>query len=650
MKKHYNPLARSLSLAILFLSCSGPGEEVREEHPLYSIDQFYENGQIYGGSFSHDGKQLLVTSKATGILNAHALATDGSADIALTESETESAIAVSFFPKDNRILYRMDEGGNENNRLILLDENGNSKDLITGDSIRNQFGGWSRDEMRMFYISNKRDKRFMDLYQMSIASMDTELPIGEMIYQNKDGLDMESISNDERYYVLTRANTSKDNDMFLYDRETKEMISLSDQEEDATFSPMYFDVKDEYLYYTTNLGNEYAYLARYSMADGTVETVYETNWDVWYAYESYNGKYQVIAVNDDAQTKLTITDQATGEKLTLPEVDGDITSVSISRDEDQIRLTVSASTSPSNIYVYKFENKKLTKLTDTLNPELDESSLVTAEVVRFTSFDGLEIPAIYYQPKTASVYNKVPGLVWVHGGPGGQSRTGYFSLIQYLVNQGYAILEVNNRGSSGYGKTFNHMDDKNHGDKDLKDCIAGKTFLESTGVIDMDKVGIIGGSYGGYMTMAALTFAPEEFDVGINIFGVTNWLRTLKGIPPHWESFKKALYDEMGDPYTEDSVRLYEISPLFYTQNVTKPLMVLQGVNDIRVIQAESDEIVAGVRANGVPVEYVLFDDEGHGFRKKENEINGYGQIRAFLDKYLKGESEAVPEDDATGG
>ena len=632
-------------LILLFTACSSY-ETTQEEHPLYSIDQFYENEQIYGGSFSHDGEQLLVTSKATGILNAHALATDGSANIALTESTTESAIAVSFFPKDNRILYRMDEGGNENNRLILLDESGNSKDLVTGDSIRNQFGGWSRDLERMYYLSNKRDKRFMDMYQMSIASMDEELPIGELIYQNNDGLNIGSISTNERYYVLTRANTSADNDMYLYDRETDETISLSDQEEDALFSPQFFDLEDKYLYYTTDLNNEYTYLARYSMEDGSIEKVFETDWDVWYAYESYNGKYRVIGVNEDARTKLYLTDQTTDEKVNLPDVNGDITSVSISRDEKRIRLTVSASTSPSNIYVYNFESQELTKLTDTLNPDLDESSLVIAEVVRFKSFDGLEIPAIYYQPKTASTYNKVPALIWVHGGPGGQSRTGYFSLIQYLANQGYAILAVNNRGSSGYGKTFNQMDNQNHGDKDLKDCIAGKSFFESTGVIDMEKIGIIGASYGGYMTMAALTFAPEEFNVGVNIFGVTNWLRTLKGIPPHWESFKKSLYDEMGDPNTEDSVRLYEISPLFHTQRVTKPLMVLQGANDIRVIQAESDEIVAGVRANGVPVEYVLFDDEGHGFRKRENEISGYGQIKAFLDKYLKGEEETEDDTD----
>ena len=268
-------------------------------------------------------------------------------------------------------------------------------------------------------------------------------------------------------------------------------------------------------------------------------------------------------------------------------------------------------------------------------------------MVRYKSFDGLEIPAVYYQPKVASADNKVPGLVWVHGGPGGQSRLSYFALIQYLVNQGYAILAVNNRGSSGYGKEFNHMDDQNHGDKDLKDCIAGKDFLESTGVVDMDKVGIIGGSYGGYMVMAALTFEPEAFNAGVNIFGVTNWLRTLKSIPPYWESFKKALYDEMGDPTTADSVRLYEISPLFHAENVVKPLMVLQGANDVRVLQVESDEIVDAVKANGVPVEYIIFDDEGHGFRKKENEIEGYGQIKEFLDVYLKGMAEQeVPDSD----
>jgi dipeptidyl aminopeptidase/acylaminoacyl peptidase len=301
-----------------------------------------------------------------------------------------------------------------------------------------------------------------------------------------------------------------------------------------------------------------------------------------------------------------------------------------------MRLTVGTSKSPSDIYVYTIETKELKRLTESLNKEINPDDLVSAEVVRFKSFDGLDIPAIYYKPHQATADNKVPALVWVHGGPGGQSRTGYFALIQYLVNHGYAVLAVNNRGSSGYGKTFYKMDDRNHGDKDLKDCIAGKNWLASRDYIDGEKIGIIGGSYGGYMTMAAMTFTPDEFNVGVNIFGVTNWLRTLKSIPPYWESFRNALYTEIGDPNTEDSVRLYNISPLFHAQHVKNPVMVLQGANDPRVLQIESDEIVEAVKKNNVPVEYLVFPDEGHGFIKKENEIKGYGEILKFLDTHLK--------------
>jgi dipeptidyl aminopeptidase/acylaminoacyl peptidase len=332
-----------------------------------------------------------------------------------------------------------------------------------------------------------------------------------------------------------------------------------------------------------------------------------------------------------------LIDLNTNQDVILPDIQGgSISSVSISKSEKLIRLTVSTSASPSNIYVYNLESKKLNKLTNTLNPEIDQQDLVEGTVIRYKSFDGLEIPAILYKPLSASSSNKVPGLIWVHGGPGGQSRLSYFALIQYLVNHGYCILAVNNRGSSGYGKTFYKMDDKNHGELDLKDCVAGKGFLTETGFVDYDRIGIIGGSYGGYMVMAALTFTPEEFDVGVNIFGVTNWLRTLKSIPPYWESFRNALYAELGDPFSSDSTRLYNISPLFHASNVVRPLIVLQGANDPRVLQAESDEIVAAVKANGVPVEYVLFEDEGHGFVKKENEIKGYGKVKLFLDQHLK--------------
>lgn len=626
-------------LAMLALiGCTSQSNEVAEV-TKYTINQFYENASVGGGSFSPDETKLLINSNESGIFNAYEIDIASGEQKQVTNSTQESYFAQSYFPNDNRFIYSFDEGGNENYKVFMMSPEGQAKDLTPGDSIRNGFWGWSRDEQSMYMTSNKRDPRFMDIYEMQITSVDDENPISEIIYQNNDGLDVGAISPNERFYAITQAITSADGKMYLYDRESGEKTDISIHEGDATYSPQFFSLDNKSLYYTTDENSDFVYLAKRDLESGEVETIFETNWDVWYAYDSWNEKYRVIGINEDAKTVVKIFNQETGNEVQLPEIEGgSISSVNISKSENQARLTVSTSASPSNIYVYNFESDELKKLTNTLNPEIDGNDLVEGTVVRYKSFDGLEIPAVYYQPKQASEGNKVPGLVWVHGGPGGQSRLSYFALIQYLVNHGYAILAVNNRGSGGYGKEFNHLDDKNHGDKDLKDCIAGKDFFASTGVIDMEKIGIIGGSYGGYMTMAALAFEPEAFDVGVNIFGVTNWLRTLKSIPPYWESFRKALYDELGDPTTEDSVRLYNISPLFHTQNVTKPLMVLQGANDVRVLQVESDEIVAGVKANRVPVEYVIFEDEGHGFRKNENAIEGYGQIKVFLDKYLKGE------------
>ncbi len=261
-------------------------------------------------------------------------------------------------------------------------------------------------------------------------------------------------------------------------------------------------------------------------------------------------------------------------------------------------------------------------------------------MVRYPSFDGTLIPSILYKPKGASVDNKAPALVLVHGGPGGQTRRGYRAFVQHLVNHGYSVLGANNRGSSGYGKTFFHMDDKAHGEGDLQDIVRGRAYLESLDWVDGDRVGIIGGSYGGFMVAAALAFEPEAFDVGVNIFGVTNWVRTLKSIPPWWESFREALYDEMGDPATDEE-RHRRISPLFHAHNIVKPMLVVQGANDPRVLPVESDEIVAAVKANGVPVEYILFPGEGHGFRVKANRIKASDAYVKFLDTYLRGDGSS---------
>jgi dipeptidyl aminopeptidase/acylaminoacyl peptidase len=597
----------------------------------YSIEQFYQNNLIGGGSFSNDETKLLVSSNKSGIFNVYEIDIASGRKTQKTFSEKESFRAINYLPGTNQILYSADKGGDELNHIYLMNEDGTTTDLTPGENEKARFAGWSKDKKSMYFMSNKRSPKFFDFYKMNIKTWESE-----MLYQNDNGINISSMSEDETWFAFSQTITTSENKLFLTNRIDNSTIELS--EESGSYNSEGFSKDNKYFFFITDVGKEFSYLVKYEIETGEKEVLFETNWDVMYSYLSENERYRVIAINEDGKNTLFIKDLVKISDVYFPEIpDGDIKGVSFSESEKKIRLTIGTSKSPNNIYVYEIASEKLKQVTKTLNPEINANDMVAAEIVRYPSFDGLEIPAIYYKPLDATKRNKVPALVWVHGGPGGQSRTGYSSFIQYLVNHGYAILAVNNRGSSGYGKTFYKMDDLNHGDKDLKDCIWGKKWLQDQDYIDAEKIGIIGGSYGGYMTMAAMTFTPDEFKVGVNIFGVTNWLRTLKSIPPYWESFRNALYKELGDPTTADSVRLYEISPVFHAHKVKNPVMVLQGANDPRVLKIESDEIVAGIEANGITVEYVVFDDEGHGFRKKENEIEGYGKVLTFLETYLKG-------------
>lgn len=596
----------------------------------YTIEQFMDNEAVGGGSFSPDNSKLLISSNRSGIYNMYTVPTTGGEYTPVTQSDSSSIFAISYFPNDERMLYRADGNGDEIYHIYMRDMDGSVTELTPYPGARALFYGWSRDGKRFAYGSNKRNPQFMDLYEMNIENFESR-----MVYQNDEGYDVAAISYDENTLALSKTVNTNDSDLFIYNLSDKKMTKIN--EGLSGNSAQDFSLDGKHFYYTTDEGSEFSYVMKYNIETGEKEKVLERDWDVSGTSFTFNEKYMVTYINEDAKNSIEVKDMATGDNIELPNFDNaSITSVGFSRDESMMRLYVGGSNSPSNLFTYNMETKELHQLTDVLNKDIDPTHLVKAEVIRFKSFDGVEVPAIYYLPHQASEENKVPALVWVHGGPGGQTRQNFSSLMQYMINHGYAVLAVNNRGSSGYGKTFFQMDDLNHGEKDLQDCVEGKNWLAEQAEIDPDKIGIIGGSYGGYMTMAALTYTPEEFDVGVNIFGVTNWIRTLKSIPPWWESFKDALYKELGDPYSADSVRLRRISPLFHTDKVTKPLIVLQGAKDPRVLQVESDEIVEGVRKNGVPVEYVLFEDEGHGFVKKENQITAYSSILKFLDKYLK--------------
>ncbi|KQX15864.1 alpha/beta fold hydrolase [Flavobacterium sp. Root420] len=618
---------------LIFNSCKK--EENKEEARIskqYAVEDFYDTKAIGAAGFNKDETKILINSNVTGIANLYELNLADTTSVALTKSKTESNYAVDYLPGSSKFIYSSDKGGNENTHLYLMNRTDASvKDITPWPNSANSFVGWSLDKKNMYISSNKRDVKYFDIMKLDTLSWKPAI-----LYKNETGLTPSVISKTERYIALTKEITTDKNELHIYDSKTKTTKKISSDKE-ASWIPMAFEKNDSIFYYSTNDDSQFSYLVKYNLNTGKSEKIFEDKWDVNYMSLSENEKYHIVFINDDGKNKVILFDHKTGKKIDFPDLkDGDVQNVIISNSENKLLLTVGSSTSSANLYVYDIPTKTLKQLTSTLSKKIDQNDLVKAEVVRFKSFDGKEIPAIYYKPLQASENSKVPALIWVHGGPGGQSRIGYSNSIQYLVNHGYAVLAVNNRGSNGYGKTFYKLDNKDHSNGDLKDCIWGKKWLAQQNYIDSTSIGIYGGSYGGCMVLGALAFHPEEFKVGVNLFGVANWIRTLKSIPPYWEAFRVALYDELGDPYTSDSIRLKKISPLFNYQKINKPLLVFQGANDVRVLPVESDEIVAGVKKNGVPVEYVVYPDEGHGFQKKENQITTSKKTLAFLDKYLK--------------
>jgi dipeptidyl aminopeptidase/acylaminoacyl peptidase len=631
-------LVAGLSGSIL-AACTAPREAPAPPPTVvrYSVADFYKSSEYGGASFSADGARILVSSNRSGIWNAYAVPAAGGEPEALTRSTTDSVFAASYFPGDDRILYSSDQGGNERSHVFVRHPDGTVKDLTPGKKLNARFLGWAHDDASFFVLSNERDERFFDVYEYP-----TDGYARTLFYRNTDGLDAGAVSRDKRYVALTKNRTTNDSDVWLLDRRTGRRKNLTAHEGDVSNNPADFSPDGTKLLFISDAGREFKSLRSHDLATGEQKAVLEPEWDVWGAGYSHRGRYLVAWINEDAAGTSRLYDAATLKEVPLPgRPEGVVRGLTVSRDDARLAFYASDGSTPDDLHSASL-GAAPRRLTNALNPAIRRSDLVVPTRTRFKSYDGLEIPGLLYKPHQATASAKVPALVMVHGGPGGQAQVGYFALTQALVNRGYVVFDVNNRGSSGYGKTFFAMDDRRHGEADLGDVVASKRLLADTGYVDPAQIGIIGGSYGGYMVLAALTLQPDAFKAGVDLFGISNWVRTLESIPPWWESFREALYAEMGDPKA-DGERLRRISPLFNASRIKAPLMVLQGANDPRVLQVESDEIVAAAKKNGVPTEYVVFPDEGHGFVKKQNEIRGYTAILEFLDAHLKGSAPAAP-------
>ena len=362
-------------LVLLFFGVAGAQTPQKSRQvKQYTIEQFLTTTNIAGGSFSPDDSQILFTSNKSGIRNLYSVPVTGGDAKQLTDFK-DTTNSISYFPKDNRVLYSQDKGGNEQYHIFVLNTDGTSKDLTPSEKARFDFVGWSHDGDSFFYRSNERDPKFFDLFRMDAKTYETK-----MVYQNNEGFDIGAVSGDGQLIALVRTNTTNDSDMYLYDVAKKESKHLSPHQGDINYAPQDFDRSNKSLYFLSNEGGEFTHLDQYDIATGKVTKVQNAPWDIMYSQFSHNSKYRVVGINEDARTHIQVFDQASGKELKLPEFpQGDITSVEISDSEKLMSLYFNGDRSPSNLYVFDFGNQKLTKLTDTQNPEINPADLVEAE-------------------------------------------------------------------------------------------------------------------------------------------------------------------------------------------------------------------------------------------------------------------------------
>ena len=636
-------------VSVLALMAAAPGVMAQTPAPAvvstdaaalrtYTAAEFFQT-RNYGMSspaglgFSADGLSILISSDETGVFNAWALPVAGGAAVPLSTSTTVATRGLSYFPGDDRVLLAADSGGggSELTHVYVRELDGTVRDLTPGENVKADLLGWSAARDVFYVTSNLRDPEVFDLY-----AYDADTYESRVVFQNP-GMFIADISPDGRWLAIDKPNTSADSDVYLVDLQGDGEPRLVTAHEGAVAHGTYaFSPDSRQLIYGTDEHGEFNQAWTHDLTTGARAPLIQADWDVQFVSWSPSGRYRVSALNADASTELTLLDTRTGQPVRLSGLPaGNLGQVRFNADETRIAFTVSSDTSPNDVYTADLTTGQARRLVTALNPDINEADLVEARIVRYAATDGTIIPGVLYRPRGASAANPGPAIVLVHGGPGGQSTRGYSPMIQHLVNHGYTVLAANNRGSSGYGKTFFHMDDRAHGEADLQDIVDAGQWLRDQDWVADEQVAVMGGSYGGYMTAAALAFHPEAFEAGVNIFGVTNWVRTLESIPAWWGPQRDALYDEMGDPAT-DAERHRRISPLFHAANIRRPMLVVQGANDPRVLQVESDELVAAIRANTVPVEYVLFPDEGHGFQRRDNRITAQEAYLTFLDRYVR--------------
>jgi dipeptidyl aminopeptidase/acylaminoacyl peptidase len=610
----------------------------------YDLARYLCISQAYAPSFASDGQRLAFLTDITGIPQVWqvALPPPGGAplwpDQLTFGRDRVAAVRCSPAPGDKRILCARDSGGNEKTQLILLSPDQPPLSLTTGhEGAMHTLGEWSEDGKRILFAANRRDPALFDLY---LQPLDGE---ARLVWQNDEPgyLFNATFSPNGKRAAVVRIESSFRHELFEVDLEGGTAQRLIDSGEAVRFTRCCYAPDGRSLYLDTDLGSDWLYVGRLDLESGKVEPLATPGWDCESLERSPDGRTLAYAVNVDGVRIPYLLDLGTGISRAAPGLDAAPGLVAdallaFSPDGSRLAFAYTYATRAADLYVWDLQRDRVEAVTCSSHGGIPPERFVAPQLIHYGTFDRDEegetrhIPAWFYVPREAE-RRPLPVIVLVHGGPEGQYSPSFHPLIQYWVAHGYAVLAPNVRGSTGYGKAYSHLDDVEKRMDSVADLAHAAHWLRQQPEVDGERIVVYGGSYGGFMVLSALTAYPDLWAAGVDIVGISSLATFLENTSDYRRGHREAEYGSLA----RDRAFLEHIAPINHIDQIACPLFVIHGANDPRVPLSEAEQLVEALRARQVPVEFLVFDDEGHGIVKLENKLAAYPAVVDFLERHL---------------
>jgi dipeptidyl aminopeptidase/acylaminoacyl peptidase len=620
-------------------TATAPPKQARRQKRLPAFEQFFAFRRLAPPAttpaltFTPDSRSILFSTDISGQFNIWRVSRAGGAPKQLTTFEDESVRTVTVSPDGKTIVFTADPSGDEFHQIYALPVRGGWPEPWTdAEQVQHFFfdGGWSPDGSQIAYSANSRVPTDQDVWLRDVDTGETRMLLGEL------GVTFPvAWSPDGRFLTVLEIRSNADSSVHLvavHSGDIREVTPHSEDDE-AAYIPGPWAQDSSGFYLITNEGREFAGLAFYRLDGDGYEWLETPERELEDLAGSRDGRVIAWLENEDGWSRLRIRDVETGRDLPDPQLPAGTATplgsgLTLSPDGSYAAVVWQSPRRPPELYAIATATGRAKRLTDTMLGGLRERELASPELISYASFDGRRIPAWLYKPRKRG---RIPVVLSIHGGPQVQERPIYNGFYQYLASRGIAVLATNIRGSAGYGKTYQKLISRDWGGGDLKDWDHAAKWLLEQSWVDPKRVAVFGGSYGGFASLSCVTRLPDYWAAAVDIFGPSNLVTFAKAVPPTW---RRLIVKEVGDPETEADF-LLERSPITYVENVKAPLLVIQGATDPRVVKAESDQMVEKLRSLGREVEYVVFEDEGHGFTRRANQLRAWRLSADWLEKYL---------------